>query len=490
MRKCACAHVRIKLRIPACFCLMTPSSQLFEVDIAGVALPRRVSKLSRRNLRHLNMPPKLAAGRRGKGSVTVGSTHPANVAAAKKKADATVGGDAAATSTRTSPPRSAKSVASAKIAEQMSPSTRIPVASVAPAMAETTRGVSISFVGEPERSPKRAKSGVRSVAGDGNLIPAVSVPALPPLWNAWYSACCHVLTYVGDGGSLEGRCGMCGDARPSHEHTMLDPDQVAELKKSPGLTIDALMGIDTIRATAPPVLPLSSPRGRPRMSPKTFEEIDGGKTTGMSDDSSPTSSPSASSTDRSEGEGDLVPTDREVSKYSFVEQLHHYMERVPIREENRGTVELAVMVEAGSIVREMGTMTKERRESAFYDEYMNVLRDIPSEIFEDDTVREQMMRRFKGMRKGDMDPACLLRKYETEMTALKKFAYKFPGFGNLNKLPSGTLQIQHLRRPVVTKLWVANNPVRQCFCSVCICPPITPDRVFTHVDTGDRRIEL
>jgi hypothetical protein len=84
------------------------------------------------------------------------------------------------------------------------------------------------------------------------------------------------------------------------------------------------------------------------------------------------------------------------------------MERVPIREENCGTVELAVMVEAGTIVREMGTMTKERRESAFYDEYINLLHDIPSEIFEDDTVHEQMMRRFKGMRKGDMDPACLL----------------------------------------------------------------------------------
>jgi hypothetical protein len=42
------------------------------------------------------------------------------------------------------------------------------------------------------------------------------------------------------------------------------------------------------------------------------------------------------------------------------------MERHPIGEENRKSVELAIMVEAGSIVREMGTMTKERREQAFY----------------------------------------------------------------------------------------------------------------------------
>ena len=70
------------------------------------------------------------------------------------------------------------------------------------------------------------------------------------------------------------------------------------------------------------------------------------------------------------------------------------MEHVPIHEENRGTVELAIMVEAGTIVR---MMTKEWRESAFYDEYINLLHDIPSENFEDNTVCKQMMRRFKSM---------------------------------------------------------------------------------------------
>ncbi len=40
---------------------------------------------------------------------------------------------------------------------------------------------------------------------------------------------------------------------------------------------------------------------------------------------------------------------------------------------------------------------------------------------------------FKGMRKGgDMTLTNLLRKYEGELTSLKKFAYKFPGFGNLS----------------------------------------------------------
>ena len=135
------------------------------------------------------------------------------------------------------------------------------------------------------------------------------------------------------------------------------------------------------------------------------------------------------------------------------------MECVPVRKENRGIVELAIMVEAGSVVREMGTMTKGWREGTFYEEYMNLLSEIPDKMIGDETVRTQMMHRFKVMRKGEMDAGCLLHNYETEMTAVKKFAYKFPGFGSLNKLPSGTPQLQHLRKPVVNRLWVENNPV-------------------------------
>ena len=182
------------------------------------------------------MPPKVAAGRRGNGSVAVGSTHPANVDAAKKKAATAVTGGDTAVSTRTPPPRGAKSVASAGIAEQMSPLS-VPVASVAPAMDETTPGVSIFVGDDTERSPKRAKSGICSVDGSGNSCPAECVPMLPPLWNAWYSACCRILTYVGNGGALQGKCGMCGNARPSRQHTMLDPDQIAELKKAPEVVL-------------------------------------------------------------------------------------------------------------------------------------------------------------------------------------------------------------------------------------------------------------
>jgi hypothetical protein len=46
----------------------------------------------------------------------------------------------------------------------------------------------------------------------------------------------------------------------------------------------------------------------------------------------------------------------------------------------------------------MGTMTKERREQAFYQEYMSLISEIPSERFVEENVRLQMQLRFKGMR--------------------------------------------------------------------------------------------
>jgi hypothetical protein len=120
-------------------------------------------------------------------------------------------------------------------------------------------------------------------------------------------------------------------------------------------------------------------------------------------------------------------------------------------------------VEAGANVREMGIMTKELRANWFHSEYVSIIAEIPDTRFEDNSLRASMQHRFNGMRNGEMTVENLLRKYESELTTLRRFVYKFPGVGNLSKLPSGTVQLQQLRRPLVAKLWVEKNPVRQVF---------------------------
>jgi hypothetical protein len=245
--------------------------------------------------------------------------------------------------------------------------------------------------------------------------------------------------FVGDGGELSGACINCGDNNPIRNDMMLDPDEVTELQANPGLSYDT-----TFRGIAAPITAF------------------GQKTMGISEDDRLASSPEFSRSSSDAGD-DYERTDLEVSKYPFLERLDHYMEHYPISEDNRRCVELAIMVEAWSTMREMGAMTtKERREQAFHSEYMSLISEIPSEHFVDNTVRQQVQLRCKRMRKGgDMSPANLHHKYESEITSLKKFAYKFPGFGNLSKLPSDTSQLQQLRRPFVAKLWAEQNPAQE-----------------------------
>ena len=101
------------------------------------------------------MPPMVAATSHGRGRVAVGSTHPAKVAAAKKKS-ASASGEIAAAPTRESPMHGARSVVSKRIAVQLSPVVHVPVV------------VSVIVPHGAEESPKD--------------LPARMLN-LPPLWN-------------------------------------------------------------------------------------------------------------------------------------------------------------------------------------------------------------------------------------------------------------------------------------------------------------------
>jgi hypothetical protein len=108
---------------------------------------------------------------------------------------------------------------------------------------------------------------------------------------------------------------------------------------------------------------------------------------------------SADGDDVDDNMDDDMPTDAEASKYSFHDRLEHYMERALISEDNCKAVELAIMVEAGTTVREMDPMKKEINEKAFLNSYVGIIEEIPDKRFEDIHMRPAMLLAYKGAQK-------------------------------------------------------------------------------------------
>jgi hypothetical protein len=164
--------------------------------------------------------------------------------------------------------------------------------------------------------------------------------------------------------------------------------------------------------------------------------------------------------DDDDADDDDMPTDAEASRFTFLELLEHYMEQVQISEDNRKAVELAIMVEAGTTVREMDPMKKEVKENAFLNSYVSIIQEIPDERFEHVSIGTAMLLsyNYKGARKKVLEGGTLWRKYENELNEVRKFAFKFPGVGNLSRLPSRTAQLQQMKGPLIIKLWREKYP--------------------------------
>jgi hypothetical protein len=153
-----------------------------------------------------------------------------------------------------------------------------------------------------------------------------------------------------------------------------------------------------------------------------------------------------------------LPTDNEVSKYSFYSCLSHYMEGHKISESNCTSVELCNLSEAGAFVHGMDPMKKDKKEKAFLAKYVSIINEIEDKEFEDALVRNNMRQRYKGAKK-DNNGQSLWQKYKTELTNLRSFAKKVPGIGNLAELPSGRTQLRHTKKPLVQAFWTAKYPV-------------------------------
>jgi hypothetical protein len=158
------------------------------------------------------------------------------------------------------------------------------------------------------------------------------------------------------------------------------------------------------------------------------------------------------------GFGDDMPTDAEASKYSFLDRLKHYMEWVLISELNCKAVELAIMVEAGTNVREMDPMKKDLKEEAFLNSFVSIIWEIPDEHLDNEAICPAVLVAYKGARKRILGGGKLWRKYKSELNEVRKFSFKFPGISNLSKLPSGTAQLQQIKRLLNIKLWKEKYP--------------------------------
>jgi hypothetical protein len=404
------------------------------------------------------MPKRVIAGGCGKG------------AASKKKSGVTA-------TTRESPSRSAKTAANDRIAvyartaanERIAAQLNHPErALTAPPGAEVDATIVI-----PTFPPL---GGMKSPVEE---TPLANKLDMPPLWNAWYSACCQVLHYVGDGGALTGSCVMCGGERPVRHYVMLDPDQVYELENTPFLAYNAM----TATTMPMPSLGLSTSKKQGARSSSTTTEEDESyddKHSDNDDSSLSNASPRASQYKTSETTTEMnlgmspdnvsspnandespppTPTDNEVSKFSFYDRLKHYMEGNKINESNRAAVELCILVEAGAAVRGLDPMKKEKKERIYYAKYMRIIDEIDDCMFSNSLLRDTMRQRYKNAKK-DNTGTSLWRKYEAELRELRNFAKKIPGVGSLSELPSGSNQLRHMKMPLVEALWKEKNPVQ------------------------------
>ncbi len=98
-----------------------------------------------------------------------------------------------------------------------------------------------------------------------------------------------------------------------------------------------------------------------------------------------------------------------------------------------------------------GSHEKEIKEKVFLNSYVSIIEEIPDKRFEDVRTRPAMLLAYTGTgaRKKILEGGTLWRKYENELNEIRKFALKFQGVGCLLRLPSGTAQLQQMKRPLI-----------------------------------------
>jgi hypothetical protein len=120
-----------------------------------------------------------------------------------------------------------------------------------------------------------------------------------------------------------------------------------------------------------------------------------------------------------EGGFDDFPPEAEVSKYTFFQQLTHYLEGAKITQQNPKAVEIVILVESGTCVRNMDAMKKAKCKEVLLRKYVSRINEINNDCFEEDLVRIDMLNRYKGATK-QLSGENLLRKLDLEMRDVRK----------------------------------------------------------------------
>jgi hypothetical protein len=134
------------------------------------------------------------------------------------------------------------------------------------------------------------------------------------------------------------------------------------------------------------------------------------------------------------------------------------MEGHKIGKSDYASVELCILSEAGAFVHNMDPMKKNKKEKAFFAKHVSIINEIEDEEFKNECIRSNMHQSYMGAKK-DNNGQSLWWKYKTELTKLWSFAKTIPGTGNLAELPSGSTQLQHMKKPLVQALWTAKHLV-------------------------------
>ena len=116
---------------------------------------------------------------------------------------------------------------------------------------------------------------------------------------------------------------------------------------------------------------------------------------------------------------DDFPPEAEVSKYTFFRQLTNYLEGAKITQQNPKAVEIVILVESGTCVRNMDAMKKAKCKEVLLRKYVSIINEINNDCFEEDSVRIDMLNRYKGATK-QLSGENLLRKLDLEMRDVRK----------------------------------------------------------------------